>query len=61
MEDQRPFAANYSRGSSESIDVELEDELRCLYASARSLTGYLMKQREDALRISGSKTLGTVH
>ncbi|KAG2751633.1 hypothetical protein P692DRAFT_20830915 [Suillus brevipes Sb2] len=32
MEDKRPFAAKPFRGSSESTTIELQDELRCLYA-----------------------------
>jgi hypothetical protein len=46
MEDERPFAMKHPRESSESTTIDMEDELRCLYASARYLTGYLKPQLE---------------
>ncbi|KAG2746004.1 hypothetical protein P692DRAFT_20876520 [Suillus brevipes Sb2] len=48
MEDERPFAMTHPRESSESTTIDMEDELRCLYASARYLTGYLKPQQEAA-------------
>ncbi|KIK32063.1 hypothetical protein CY34DRAFT_814436 [Suillus luteus UH-Slu-Lm8-n1] len=46
MDDERLFATKHPRESFTTIDME--DELRCLYASARYLTGYLKPQREAA-------------
>ncbi|KAG2751635.1 hypothetical protein P692DRAFT_20358684 [Suillus brevipes Sb2] len=48
MEDERPFAAKPFRESSESTTIELDDELLCLYASARYLISYLKPQQEAA-------------
>jgi hypothetical protein len=48
MEDESPFATKFPRESSESNTIDLEDELRCLYASARYLIGYLKPQQEAA-------------
>jgi hypothetical protein len=46
MVDEWPFAKKHPRGSPESTTIDLEDELRCTYASARHLTDYLKPQRE---------------
>jgi hypothetical protein len=40
MEDERPFAAKPFRGSSEPTTIELQDELRCLYAMPHSAQGH---------------------
>jgi hypothetical protein len=43
--DERPFATKHPRESSESTTIDMEDDLRCVYASVNYLTCYL-KQRE---------------
>ncbi|KAG2743616.1 hypothetical protein P692DRAFT_20653913, partial [Suillus brevipes Sb2] len=48
VDDESPFATKFPRESSESNTIDLEDELRCLYASARYLIGYLKPRQEAA-------------